>query len=229
MEKHVVIISGASGSIGKAISEKFYNSESNLNLLCNTNKELLKDFSCNKYSGDMTNADYIEEVTNKIDFSKRFININCIGITIDKLITRISEEDFLKVIKVNLKSIFLLTRGIIKKAKNGGHFINVSSISGVTGRIGQTSYSASKGGLISFTKSIAKEYGKRDIQANVILPGFIPSHITGRLKQDKIDLIKSSHVLNRFQNVNEVSDFVYNLSNMRNVSGQVFNLDSRIY
>ena len=229
MKNDVVIITGASGHIGKSIAKEFNNKDCSLHLFYNKNCTSLEEFNCTKHCVDMTDTILIKKVIDEIDFSGRFININCIGITIDKLVNRISEEEFLKVINVNLKSIFSITRSIINKSKFGGHFINISSISGVSGRIGQTSYSASKGGLISFTKSIAKEYGKKDIQANIILPGFIPSPITGKLKHEIIERIKQSHYLNRFQNSDEVAAFIYNLSKMRNVSGQVFNLDSRIY
>jgi 3-oxoacyl-[acyl-carrier protein] reductase len=229
LNKTAVIISGASGNIGKTIAQKFTTPDKyNLYLLCNTNKDELKDFDCSIFQGDITDQNYINEISKLLGNEKEFININCIGITNDKLVISQTEEEFMNVINVNLKGIFMLIKNILNKYHTKGHIINISSISGLQGRVGQTAYSASKGALISLTRSIAIEYGKRQVQANIIMPGFIPSKITEKLNQKKIDVILENNTLKHFQNKDEIACFVYTLSKMKNVSGQIFNLDSRI-
>ena len=224
----VIIISGASGNLGKAVACQFYENNYPLHLLYHSKVERLSDFNCPCYKGSLTDSTYIKNTIDAIGEFSSFININCAGITDDKLIPRLSEEDFMETVNINLKGIFLLIREIIKKNPKSGHIINLSSISGVQGRAGQTANSASEWSLTAFTRSIAREYGDRNIQANVILPGFIPSDITHRLNDAQLEKIKSNHLLNRFQTAEEVSRFIYHLAFMKNVSGQIFNLDSRI-
>jgi 3-oxoacyl-[acyl-carrier protein] reductase len=208
-----VIISGASGNIGKEAARVFLEKGYKPRLLYFSNSEALADFNTPKHAGDLCNSEYIKESLKNVDFSQRIININAAGITIDKLCVKMSDEEFLKVIDVNLKGIFLLSKYILKKQKAGAHIINLSSISGVQGRAGQSAYSAAKGALISFTKSLAVEGGRFNVCANVVLPGFIPSKMSEKLNAKAFSEIEASHVLKRFQTKEECA---------------VFNLDSRI-
>ena len=109
-----------------------------------------------------------------------------------------------------------------------GHIINISSWSGVKGRSGQAAYSAAKAGLIGLTMSAALELGRFNIQVNAVIPGFMKTDMTKDLPESVKDKIVSSNILNREQDMAEVVEFIYNLSRMNNVSGQIFNLDSRI-
>ena len=112
--------------------------------------------------------------------------------------------------------------------KKQGHIINVSSLVGLKGHAGQCAYSSAKAGLIGLTKSAALELGRFNIQVNAILPGFMKTAMTESLPEQDVDSIINANILRKEQDVNEVAEFVYHLSNMTQVSGQVFNTDSRI-
>ncbi len=225
--RYFAVISGAWGHIGKKISQKFIDKGFSV-LLMDKVKPQVKNPQYFIKTGDMTENSFIKECVKEMDFNKKIININCVGITKDALCIRQSEEDFTDILNVNLKSIFLLTGEILKNSQKGAHIINLSSISGLQGRQGQSAYSASKGALIAYTKSLAREGAQNNIRANIVLPGFINSSITAKLTKKAIDKIKQTHLLKRLQNADELANFIYNLSIMENVSGQIFNLDSRI-
>ncbi len=224
-EKYFVIITGAAGNIGNSVASLFI--DKGFKTLLTDKKNI--DLDCGfKLSGDLKNQDFLKKLMAKIDFKKKIINVNCIGYTKDDLAIKQNEKDFDKIIDINLKSVFLLCKQLFRKCTKGAHIINLSSISGVQGRVGQSAYSAAKGALIAFTKSFAGEGARKNIRANIVLPGFIPSDITKNLNEKNIEKIKQTHILNRFQNTKEVSEFIFNLSLMENVSAQIFNLDSRI-
>ena len=110
----------------------------------------------------------------------------------------------------------------------GGHIMNISSIVGVQGREGQANYAASKAALIGLTKACARELGSSNIQVNAVLPGYLPTDMGGTVSETMLSKIMSHNALGRTSDAAEVADFIYHLSRMKNVSGQVFNLDSRI-
>jgi 3-oxoacyl-[acyl-carrier protein] reductase len=112
--------------------------------------------------------------------------------------------------------------------QRGGHIINISSISAVHGRAGQANYSAAKAGLIGLTKTAAKELGRYDIKVNAVLPGYLNTAMGNMVDRTVADGIMRDNALGRISDPGEVAEFVYRLSLMSNVSGQVFNLDSRI-
>lgn len=158
------------------------------------------------------------------------ILINNAGITKDEVLPRVKIEDWEETIATNLTGAFNTIRavsGCIMKNRHG-HIINISSMSGFKGKAGQAAYAASKAGLIGLTKSAASELREFNIQVNAVLPGFMTTDMTATLSESDRNKIISSNILNREQDINEVVEFVYNLSLMKNVSGQVFNLDSRI-
>lgn len=156
--------------------------------------------------------------------------VNNAGITKDNLLLRISEEDWDDVLKTNLNGPFHVIRAVsrsMSKQRNG-HIINVASIVGLQGREGQANYSASKAGLIGFTKACAKEFGCFNIKVNAVLPGYMPTDMGDKVSGPILDRVLRENALNRVSDPGEVARFIYHLSLMNNVSGQVFNLDSRI-
>ncbi len=124
--------------------------------------------------------------------------VNNAGITRDKLLLRMSEEEWDLVLRVNLKSVFNCTKTVLRHMmKKGGSIVNISSLAGVTGNAGQANYAASKAGIIGFTKSIAKEYGDRGIRANAVAPGFISTEMTARLQEKYREAMVQSIPLKR--------------------------------
>jgi len=154
----------------------------------------------------------------------------CAGMISDQLILKMNEEDWDEVLRVNLKGVFLLIQRVspLLELAGGGHLICLGSIVGSTGRIGQTNYAAAKAGLVALVKSSARELGPRNIRVNVILPGFINSSMSSKLSEAQREKIKQENVLGRVGNANEVARFIHFLSTTDHISGQVFNLDSRI-
>ena len=163
------------------------------------------------------------------EFGTIDILINNAGITKDNLLMRMSEEDFDKVIEINLKSVFNMTKAVQKiMLKNrAGSIINMSSVVGVKGNAGQANYAASKAGMIGFTKSIALELGSRNIRCNAIAPGFIETEMTAKLNADVVQGWRDSIPLKRGGTPEDVANaclyFASDLSAY--VSGQVLNVD----
>jgi 3-oxoacyl-[acyl-carrier protein] reductase len=156
--------------------------------------------------------------------------INNAGITLDRLTETIPEQEWEQVITTNLHGAFY---GVQEAARimipqQQGHIINISSLIGLRGGIGQAAYSASKAGLIGLTKTAAKELGRFNLQVNAVLPGYLPTSMTRKLPQKRTSSIIQENVLGRSSDFDEVSRFILHLSMMKHVSGQVFNLDSRI-
>jgi 3-oxoacyl-[acyl-carrier protein] reductase len=162
------------------------------------------------------------------DFGKVDVLVNNAGITRDNLMLRMSEEQWDQVININLKSVFNMTKHLLRpmlKAR-GGSIINVSSIVGMTGNAGQANYSASKAGILGFTKSIAKEVGSRNIRCNAIAPGFIETAMTDALDEKTKENYFANIPMKRFGKVEEVADVCLFLgSDMSGyISGQVLSV-----
>jgi 3-oxoacyl-[acyl-carrier protein] reductase len=158
--------------------------------------------------------------------------VNNAGITIDKLLLRMKEEDWDKVIRVNLKSVFNCTKTVLRHMlKTGGSIVSISSIAGVMGNPGQANYAASKAGLIGFTKSIAKEYGERGIRVNAVAPGFINTKMTEILDSKyKEEMIKAIP-LKRYGEPIDVAKTVYFLLSESGgyITGEVINVNGGLY
>jgi 3-oxoacyl-[acyl-carrier protein] reductase len=156
--------------------------------------------------------------------------VNNAGLAMDGLLLRMSEQEWDRVIDTNLTGAFYCTRETAQhmNTEKGGHIINISSIVGLQGREGQANYAASKAALIGLTKACARELGTANIQVNAVLPGYLPTDMGGTIAETMLSKIVSHNTLGRTSDAAEVADFIYHLSRMKNVSGQVFNLDSRI-
>jgi 3-oxoacyl-[acyl-carrier protein] reductase len=156
--------------------------------------------------------------------------VNNAGLTSDILAVRMDEDDWDRVMDTNLRGPFLCIRAAshAMTKQRSGHIISVASVAGIRGREGQANYAASKAGLIGLTKAAAKELGRSNIQVNCVLPGYLPTDMGAAAPESVLIRVLAESALGRTSNASEVAAFIRHLSLMRNVSGQVFNLDSRI-
>jgi 3-oxoacyl-[acyl-carrier protein] reductase len=197
LEGKTALITGASRGIGKAIALRFATEGSEIAITNIVDDEEFKTtikeiealgVKAKGYISNAANYEDSQRVINDVvkDFSKINILINNAGITRDNLLIRMTEDQWDSVIAVNLKSVFNLTRAVLTTMikQKGGSIINMSSVVGVSGNAGQSNYSASKAGIIGFTKSIAKEVGSRNIRCNAIAPGFILTEMTEKLAEN---------------------------------------------
>mgnify|MGYP003466337768 FL=1 len=234
------IITGGSRGIGKGIAEVFAAHGANVAFTYSSSvasaQELEKHLETLgvKAKGYQSNAANFEEAQKLVDdvlvdFSSVDILINNAGITKDNLLMRMSEADFDKVIDVNLKSVFNMTKAIQKTflKQRSGSIINMSSVVGVKGNAGQANYAASKAGVIGFTKSVALELGSRNIRCNAIAPGFIETEMTANLNEDTVAGWRQSIPLKRGGTTEDVANaclfFASDMSAY--VTGQVMNVD----
>ncbi len=200
--------------------------------LKNTKKEIEKfNVKCIAVKGDVSNFDdaknMVEDIINK--FGSIDVLVNNAGITKDMLLMRMKKEDFEQVIDVNLVGTFNITKNVVPymMKKRDGRIINISSVVGISGNAGQTNYSASKAGIIGFTKSLAKEIGSRNILVNAVAPGFIKTEMTENLPEDIKENINKNIPVKRIGNVRDVANVVKFLASEDSsyITGQVINVD----
>ncbi len=156
--------------------------------------------------------------------------INNAGVTADQLVERMSDEDWDKVLAVNLKGAFLCSQAVLRPMikQRDGHIINLTSFSGLCGARGQANYAAAKAGLFGLTQSLAREVGSRNLRVNAVLPGVLPTPMTARLTESQLAAFAAANALGRLNSVAEVARFIVFLAGTQNISGQVFQLDSRV-
>jgi len=235
-----VVLTGATGGIGNSILEKLVDAEANV-IATGTNEEKLSAIK-NKFQSvkvekfDISKHQEIEnfinkatdELGNKID-----ILINNAGVTSDNLSIRMKEEEWKKVIDINLTSTFLLSKNAVKKMlKNKkGKIINITSVVGHTGNIGQANYTASKAGLVAMSKSFALEYGKKNINVNCVSPGFITTNMTNKIDKNYKEILKSRIPLDRFGDPKDVANTVLFLcSNLSDyITGETIHVNGGMY
>ncbi len=241
MGRKVAFITGGSRGIGKEIARKFAQNEYNIVVNYVSDKtdvaKLEKELNQNGnvevlcVKGDVTDFSTCEQMVK--DAIEKFgtidVLVNNAGITKDNLLMRMKEEDFDKVINVNLKGTFNMTKNVISymmKQRNG-RIVNISSVVGVSGNSGQANYSASKAGIIGFTKSIAKELASRNILSNAVAPGFIETDMTDVLSDTVKESINSQIPLRKMGKAEQVANAVYFLGSEENtyITGQVLNVD----
>lgn len=222
LDGKVAIVTGAARGIGEAIALKFaehgahvaftYVSDSSAEKASTLEEKLktlgVKAKSYKSNAGDFAQCELLVNDVLK-EFGSVDICVNNAGISKDNLLLRMSPDQWDDVIKVNLNSVFYMTKQVIKpmmKARNGA-IINMSSVIGEMGNAGQTSYAASKAGIIGFTKSVAKELGSRNIRCNAIAPGFVETDMTSYLKEGEVgDKYKAGIPLGRFASAEDIAN-----------------------
>ncbi|WP_270207943.1 3-oxoacyl-[acyl-carrier-protein] reductase [Streptococcus anginosus] len=231
-----VFITGSTRGIGLAMAHKFASLGSNivLNGRREIDEVLVSEFSdygvqVASISGDVSDSTdakrMVEEAIEKLGSVD--ILVNNAGITKDKLMLKLTEEDFEQVLKVNLVGTFNMTQAVLKpmsKARQGA-VINVSSVVGLIGNVGQANYAASKAGLIGFTKSVAREVAARNVRVNAIAPGMIESDMTDVLSDKVKEATLAQIPMKRFGNTSEVAEVAVFLARQEYLTGQVIAID----
>ena len=236
LEQKNVFITGSSRGIGLAIAHKFASLGANvvLNSRGEISEELLAEFkpygvNVLAISGDVSDfADAKRMVDQAIEeLGSVDVLVNNAGITQDTLMLKMTEEDFEKVLKVNLTGAFNMTQSVLKpmiKAREGA-IINMSSVVGLMGNIGQANYAASKAGLIGFTKSVAREVANRNVRVNAIAPGMIESDMTAVLSDKVKDAMLAQIPMKQFGQAEQVADVTAFLASQDYLTGQVIAID----
>ena len=240
LENKTVLITGASRGIGNGIATVFAEHGANVVFTYSSSVDAANALEtklqtmgvqAKGYQSNAADFTQAQELVENIlaDFSTIDVLINNAGITKDNLLMRITEEDFDKVIEVNLKSVFNLTKAVQRSMlkQRQGSIINMSSVVGVKGNAGQSNYAASKAGIIGFSKSVALELGSRNIRCNVIAPGFIETEMTAQLSEDVVAGWRAGIPLKRGGTPNDVANAcVFLASDLSSyITGQVINVD----
>ena len=240
LEGKTAIITGASRGIGKGIATVFSEHGANVAFTYSASVEAARALEAELqvhgtivkgYQSNAANFDDSQKLAEDVlaDFGSIDILVNNAGITKDNLLMRMGEADFDKVIEVNLKSVFNMTKAVqrtmLKQRK--GSIINMSSVVGVKGNAGQTNYAASKAGIIGFSKSVALELGSRNIRSNVIAPGFIETEMTAKLDEATVDGWRAGIPLKRGGSPEDIANAcVFLASDLSGyITGQTINVD----
>tara|TARA_B100002051_G_scaffold270406_1_gene303236 strand:+ start:593 stop:1330 length:738 start_codon:yes stop_codon:yes gene_type:complete len=240
LENKNIILTGATGGIGASIADTLINLKSNL-IVTGTNEKKLEELKHKhpkiiSIKQDISAHDELEgfiekcsqELGDKID-----VLINNAGITKDNLTIRMNKDEWDKVIDINLTSTFLLTKHTIKKMlkKKSGKIINITSVVGHTGNLGQVNYSASKGGILSMSKSLSLEYAKKNITVNCIAPGFIETTMTAKINEEYKSQLKSKIPLDKFGTPQDIANCAAFLcSDLSNyITGETIHVNGGMY
>jgi 3-oxoacyl-[acyl-carrier protein] reductase len=217
MDKSVALVTGASRGIGKAIAEKL--AEDGFFVVGTATTEAGAN-AISAYLGgngkglklNVANAESVDEVIKSVNdnFGAPKVLVNNAGITRDNLLMRMKDDEWDDIINTNLTSVFRLSKAVLRgmmKAKTG-RIINISSVVGSTGNAGQANYAAAKAGMVGFAKSMAKEFGSRNITINTVAPGFIDTDMTKELSEDIRNSLLASIPLGRLGDAREVANAV---------------------
>ncbi len=209
-----VVITGGHGGLGTVLADAFAH-------------DGWKVFAPGHAELDVTDAELVNHWFRSLE--RCDVLINNAGVTRDRLLARITEDDWDRVLSTNLGGAMHCSRAALPLMlrQKGGAILNIGSHSGFTGPIGQANYAAAKAALVGFTRSLAAEYGAKNIRANVVLPGFMETPMTSGLAPEVIERARQAHHLRRFTTPEETARFVAFLATCQNISGQIFALDSR--
>jgi len=240
MKGTVTIVTGGSQGIGRSIAEFLASKGGDIAIFdIIDGSEVIRSIKekgqeAEFYHVDVSNFQMVGEAVEKVVKGMGHVSnlVNNAGITIDKLLLRMKEEDWDRVIQVNLKSAFNCTRAVVRyMIKTGGSIVNISSIAGVMGNAGQTNYAASKAGLIGLTKSVAREYGERGVRVNAVAPGFIKTKMTEFLDEKAKETMFKAIPLGRLGEPDDIAHVVYFLLSEYGsyITGEVINVNGGLY
>ncbi|MEW6374647.1 MAG: 3-oxoacyl-ACP reductase FabG [Thermodesulfobacteriota bacterium] len=243
LKDQVAIVTGGTRGIGKAISLLF--TEEGAKVVANFSKDVdaaedlmseakSKRLNIGLFKADVTQFDQVKEMIEETfaQYGKIDILVNNVGLIRDNFLMLMSDEDWDSLLKANLTSLFYCCKIVIRKMipQRKGKIINISSISGILGTSGQTNYAATKGGVISFTKSLARELGPFNIHVNAVAPGLIESEVVSKMPKEKVEAILKSSSLGRMGKPEEVAKVVLFLASEHSnyVTGQTIIVDGGI-
>jgi 3-oxoacyl-[acyl-carrier protein] reductase len=240
MTGKVTIVTGAAQGIGRAIAELLADKGSDIVIfdIVDGSEAVAaiqeKGRRCAFYTVDVSDFPAVADAVDKAakDMGKIDNLVNNAGITIDKLLVRMKEEDWDRIMRVNLKSVFNCTKAVIRHMlRTGGSIVNISSVAGIMGNPGQANYAASKAGIIGFTKSVAREYAERSIRVNAVAPGFIRTKMTDILDEKTREASLAAIPLKRLGEARDVANAVYFLLSEYGsyVTGEVINVNGGLY
>ncbi len=230
------VVTGAAKGIGKAIALAFAKEGCNivLNYHSSVSEDTIKEIEacgvkCMPVKGDVADFEFAAQLVKDVkkEFKTLDILVNNAGITSDMLLMRMSEEQFDKVINTNLKGTFNMIRhaSSLMLKQRSGSIINMASVVGVTGNIGQANYAASKAGIIGLTKATAKELAQRGVTCNAIAPGFVETDMTGVLPEETKEKMFETIPLKRFGSVDDIANVAVFFAKNTYITGQVLNVD----
>jgi len=240
MKDTVTIVTGGSQGIGRSIAEFLAAKGGDVVIFDIADSSDIVQYIRQKgqraefYQVDVSNFNMVGEAVDKVikDMGRVSNLVNNAGITADKLLLRMKEEDWDRVLQINLKSAFNCTKAVVRyMLKTGGSIVNISSIAGVMGNAGQANYAASKAGLIGFTKSVAREYGERGIRVNAVAPGFIKTRMTESLDEKSRETMFKAIPLGRLGEPDDIAHVVYFLLSEYGsyITGEVINVNGGLY
>ena len=235
MKNKVVLITGASGGIGKAIAKKFATAGAKvaLNDIAPAEenlKKLAEELGSRYFLADVSKLEEVEKMVENIqkEFGRLDVLVNNAGITQDRTLAKMTKEEWQKVIDIDLTGVFNCTKVALPLIiANQGKIISISSLVGQRGNFGQTNYAAAKAGIIGFTKALSKEVGRFGVTVNAIAPGFIETRLTENLPPELKETIKKFTPLGRFGKPEEVASLIFFLASEEAsfITGAVINID----
>ena len=243
LKDKVAIVTGGTKGIGKAISLLF--AEEGARVVANFSKDVeaaevlineakSKRLNLGLFKADVTQFDQVKEMVEDVfaEYGRIDVLVNNVGLIRDNFLMLMSDDDWDSLLKNNLTSLFYCCKAVIRKMipQRNGKIVNISSISGILGTAGQTNYAATKGGMISFTKSLARELGSFNIHVNAVAPGLIESEVISKMPKDKVEAIIKSSSLGRMGKPEEIAQAVLFLASEHSnyITGQTLIVDGGI-
>ena len=243
LKDKIAIVTGGTKGIGKAISLLF--AEEGARVVANFSKDVeaaeglineakSKRLNLGLFKADVTQFELVKEMVEQVfaEYGRIDILVNNVGLIRDNFLMLMSDDDWDSLMKTNLTGLFYCCKAVIRKMipQRNGKIVNISSISGILGAAGQTNYAATKGGMISFTKSLARELGSFNIHVNAVAPGLIESDVISKMPKDKVEAIIKSSSLGRMGKPEEVAQAVLFLASEHSnyITGQTLIVDGGI-